>query len=84
MPKMPAETTPRYLFNIWSEGFAATGQSGGATLLLRVRANSWEEACETLFRMPAFAQYMKKRNGAYFYWGCRLFDNEADARKSFG
>ncbi len=69
-------------FEIWVEGYAATGQSGEAMCLGIETANTWDEAVE---------KYMQKHQGkitkdsrGYTDWGCRLFDNETDARKSFG
>ena len=73
-------------YNIWSEGFAATGQSAGAHLHGTETANSFAEA---------LAKYVAKQptdNRRYFnlstspptYWGCRIYDNETQARKSFG
>ena len=66
-------------YEIWSEGYAATGERGEAIKIGEAEAESFQEACNTLLR----------ENGLYdsarlTYWGCRLFDNEADARKLFG
>lgn len=67
------------VFEIWSEGFAATGQSGPAALLATVEASSFREACDKhLENSPNYDA------AAGTHWGCHLFDNEADARKSFG
>jgi hypothetical protein len=69
-------------FQIWVEGYAVTGNRSGATLLGTYQAESWDEAVQ---------KYMTDNPGrldvdsrGYTDWGCRLFDNEADARKSFG
>jgi hypothetical protein len=70
-------------FEIWSEGFAATGDSGEATLHGTATGQSFAEACLRLAKeQPAFAQHFDPDRMTY--WGCRLFDNEADARKRFG
>jgi hypothetical protein len=34
--------------------------------------------------IPINAVYLQDNQENMTYWGCRLFDNEADARKSFG
>ncbi len=67
-------------FNIWAEGYAVTGQSSGAQKLASsVKAPTFAEACRKHFR-----------NDKYFdaerltYWGCKLFDNEAAARVTYG
>ena len=75
-------------FEIWSEGYLATGMEGipeKARMLAEVEADSFQEACDKLCSDPDW----QRRYGNYnperlTVWGCRLFDNEADARKSFG
>lgn len=71
-------------FEIWSEGFAVTGQSGEAMLMGRAKGESFEDACADHFdpNDPNDSKYYDPKRNTY--WGCRLFDNEADARKSFG
>lgn len=73
---------------IWIEGYLASGMDGipaPARLLGRVDAPTFSAACDQLCS-PAEWQ---KDNGNYnsargTVWGCRLFGNEADARRSFG
>lgn len=66
-------------FEVWSEGFAATGESGRAMRTGSASAESFREACDKVMRGKA--DYNRER---LTYWGCRLFDNETDARKAFG
>lgn len=68
---------------IWSEGFVATGESGPAFCHGEAPGSSLQEACDKLAeRDPKFrAHYDRQR---MTFWGCRLFDNEADARRSYG
>lgn len=66
-------------YRIWSEGYAATGQSSGAISHGIVEAASFKEACDIKFEGDSL--YSPDR---MTYWGCQLFDNESDARKSFG
>ena len=73
------------MHEIWAEGYRASGDSAGARLLGRVEAETFAEACDKLCS-PAEWQ---KQNGNYdrqrgTVWGCRLFNNEADARRAFG
>jgi len=69
------------MFEIWSEGFSATGQSGSAIRHGQgcVKAKSFKAACAKFFGANRYFNREKMT-----YWGCRLFDNEKEARKSFG
>ncbi len=75
-------------FEIWEEGYLATGMGGTpsrAHKIGEVSAETFQQACNTLCS-PAWWQ---SKHGNYnpdrlTVWGCRLFDNETDARKSFG
>lgn len=64
---------------VWCEGYMATGDSAEARLLGKTRASTLKEACDKLYSNDP--SYDPER---MTYWGCRLFDNEDDARKSFG
>lgn len=68
-------------FEVWCEGFAATGQSGQATFYGKVKGKTFEEACQKMAVIQKWGSYDAERNTI---WGCRLFDNEDDARKAFG
>lgn len=67
------------MFAVWSEGFAATGERGCASLLGYASGDTFKEACASKFKDD---HYYNPVNGTY--WGCGLFDNEDDARKAFG
>ena len=66
-------------FTIWSEGFCSTGDCGGATRHATIMAESFQEACDKYF-----GQDKLYNSRELSYWGCKLFDNESDARKNFG
>jgi hypothetical protein len=66
-------------WEIWAEGFAATGESGTAQLMGRVKAKTFKEACRIRFKDDRLFN-----EESLTHWGCRLFDNEVSARKSFG
>jgi hypothetical protein len=66
-------------YQIWSEGYQATGESSGAYKHGELEANNFKEACDNFFNDDKYYNSDKLT-----YWGCRLFDNEVDARKSFG
>lgn len=70
-------------WEIWSEGFRATGDSGGATLHGKEYGTTFRKAVITYASSnPDFDEYFDKKDMTF--WGCRLFDNETEARKSFG
>ncbi len=108
-------------YEIWIEGYAATGEHSTASLIGRASGETFDEACIN-FRQPddiirafdkeiivkkgapleldknqdgslrrgSYRGYLEPgvdrmtRQGNYSIWACQLFDNEADARVSFG
>lgn len=98
------------LYQVWSEGYAATGERSGARLEGEAVAENFDDACIAvccdrldkepdgsyrrgtyrqtgpLGYIPPGIERLKaiERKGNYSIWGCQLFDNEQDARKSFG
>lgn len=66
-------------YNIWMEGFRMTGAKSQARFVGTFEAESFAEACQKAFGKDPY--YNPKRNT---YYGCCLYDNESDARKSFG
>lgn len=82
------------IYPVWMEGYAATGESGTAQFLGVTHAENFIEAVRKLNRRdwkPAYKgdphtadDYFSIRDGVPAIWGCRCFDNEADAIKSFG
>lgn len=70
-------------FDIWCEGFVATGERGHATLLGHSKGEDLKDACVNYAKQnKEFARYFNENTMAY--WGCQIYDNETDARKSFG
>lgn len=68
------------LFEIWCEGHQATGK---ADLIGYMMAYDFKQACEIYAKLvPSFKKHFDPESMTY--WGCKLFDNEKDARKSFG
>lgn len=100
-------------YEIWSEGYAATGEHSPAHFHGKSFGNTFEEAIEN-FRHPEdiiaayngevivkkgsplsyekTERYVEDKKSplgmklktVYTTWACRYFDNEKDARKSFG
>lgn len=73
-------------YEIWSEGYLCTGMEGipeKAFCFGTEEGETFKDACIKFF-------LREERHKVYFdsndmtYWGCRLFDNEVDARKSYG
>lgn len=75
-------------YEIWMEGYLCSGMDGipaNAMLLGTVEAESFKEACATLCSPKGFQKHYGNFDSERLsVWGCRLFDNEADARRSFG
>lgn len=71
------------LYEVWSEGYAATGERAPAIYLGKYEADSFLEACMKAMKAKGWSlsSYNPVSNT---YWGCRFFDNEIKARKSFG
>jgi hypothetical protein len=72
-------------YEIWSEGFVDSRERVGASFLGYGEGETFHEAC--VYYMNTDKEHKELR---YFnvkdltFWGCRLFDNETDARRSFG
>lgn len=74
-------------YEVWSEGYLCSGMEGipaTAQFHGKSRATSFKEACdkwaETL-TPDSKSCYDRDRLS---FWGCRLYDNETDARKFLG
>ena len=70
-------------FEIWMEGYEATGNSAHASYEGSFEAKSFRAACKMWANeKPDRLKYFDAKD--LDYWGCRLFDNEDDARKLCG
>ena len=84
-------------FEIWMEGYSATGESGTAQKIGEGTGESFDDAVIDYMsknsnngiakngrgRYSSDERYEKRRSN-WNIWACSLFDNEVDARKSFG
>jgi len=74
------------IVTIWAEGYLATGMEGipaRAMKLGAIEATTLREACEKMAKdNPEFKRLWCPDRMTY--WGCRLFDNETDARRFLG
>lgn len=79
-------------YDIWIEGYLCTGMEGiparAQKLASDIEANSFIEAVEKWYKSipnaPSNYGDLIVQNDVAILWGCRLFDNEKDARKLFG
>lgn len=70
-------------FDVWVEGYNATGNRGVAKILgSAIEAENFQEACMLTVDERQLTPLLSK--DCTTLWGCRFFDNEADARRSFG
>ena len=68
-------------WEIWSEGYVAQGSESKANFHGKYKANSFAEACVECFKNSPDGYFVARD---LTHWGCKLHDNEADARVSFG
>lgn len=72
------------------EGYRATGQSEGAQLIGTYPGETFTDAVKAYIaeevqdRGESSVDLHRFGEGRHAIWACELFDNEADARKSFG
>ena len=84
-------------YQIWIEEYNGFKEHSDVQIIAEVEADSFQVACDQYFtngNHPCYycgtEQYKDYQfcplynQGTLTYYGCRLFDNEADARKSFG
>lgn len=70
-----------------AEGYRANGDSGIAIKLGSAEGKNFAEACKNFYQTLQPSQkrwYYLVEGVPKTFWGCRLFDNEAAARQSFG
>jgi hypothetical protein len=72
-------------YQIWSEGFVVTGNSGTAKLVAAgIKASTFKDACDGFYKDKDRKDWGEYDSDRLTIWGCKLFDNEEDARKAFG
>jgi len=70
------------VFELWMEGYMATGEHQRASKIGEYHAESFEDAME-MFDKENPGELDKDRKG-YSIWACRIFDNEEQARAFCG
>lgn len=78
--------TDKNVYSLWSEGYSATGGSATAQFEGIFEGTSFNDACDNWAKTLEQPEYYRPGTDKSrpSYWGCRIFDNETDARKSFG
>jgi hypothetical protein len=72
-------------YSIWIEGYAVTGEHSPAQFIGVAGGETFEDACKNFRYEDTGEPLSLDENRDYpAIWACRLFDNEADARKGFG
>lgn len=73
-------------FNIWTEGFAVTGESGKAQYHGNYKGKTFKDAVQNFKDNATMDESSRKCIDVenMNFWGCRFFDNKNDASKSFG
>ena len=66
-------------YEVWQEGYATTGNSAKASLIGKVEAKSFYDAC---VKLCSENEYFNKKS--LTIWGCKLYPTEKEARKCFG
>ena len=68
---------------LWMEGFATNGERSDANKIGEYIAESFDDAIKQ-YMLENPNVKIDKYGTHYSNWGMRIFDNEVDARKSFG
>ena len=76
-------------YEVWSEGYAITGNYSEACFEGMSYGETFDEAVIKLLshRLDKDKEEpdgYRRYDGRLCVWGCRIFDNETDARKAFG
>jgi hypothetical protein len=76
-------------YEVWMEGHAATGDSSEAEFCGVYEAKTFAEACKAWVKEKGDEKYFNPHNSIFTppaptYWSCQFFDNEHNARRSFG
>ena len=73
------------LTKIWVEGFSTPAISSKASCLGRIHSRCFIDACHKMaYECGWDIIFRIDKKGNPRYWGCRMFDNETDARALFG
>ena len=71
-------------YQVWAEGYRASGDRADAMFLGTARASSFRGAVDIIRDKSETPDLYTFKGERCFLWECELFDNEADARRRFG
>lgn len=69
-------------YEVWLEGYDIKIDSAPAEYLGSTIAENFQQACEIVLKRRDMMEHFDSEK--LIYVGCKLFDNEIDARRSFG
>ena len=85
------------IFEIWMEGYSATGERGVAQMIGKGEGETFDDAVKDyMSKNPKHGieenkrtsyrtqEYYDNRDSNWNIWACNLYDNHADAAKAFG
>ena len=74
------------MYRIYEEGFAATGESGGAIYVGTGYGDTFLDACKDFIERTGYGEIRTGRDGTEYAcnWGCQWFPSLAEAQQSFG
>ena len=84
MLKEAGVTDGTRMFEVWVEGFNIMGEKGEAQRIGIFSGKTFREACLAAWGAGKFNGYGEFDEKRLTVWGCRLFETEAEARRSFG
>lgn len=70
-------------YEVWCEGYRIMSGYSDANFLGACDAENFSEACHKVLRRRGMDDFNFNPE-RLTYWGCKLFDNEKDARETFG
>lgn len=70
-------------WEVWSEGYAATGEYGLASFFGVYHADTFKQAIEKWVDEEP-SRWKLYDPDRLTFWGCKFYDNEKDARAFFG
>ena len=71
-------------YEVWMEGYRATGESAPHRFIGKAEAETFKDACYIAVKNwcsseEDFKKYYNSENQSF--WGCRCFDNERDSMR---
>jgi len=71
------------IWEIWSEGYMVTGNTGKHQLMGEAEGKTFRQACINLAKKDSeFSAYFEEEDLSH--WGCSLFPTAEEAAKTFG